>query len=377
MNHIFPQSEDNILEVPIYKRVFMFWQSPSTTPPPGYLELCIETLVRFHKNLVIIFLNYDNLPLLIGEEIDLRAFSVLSLPMQSDVLKVYFTYKYGGTFMDADMLFVDTFDLLQNSDSDKLCMLGVPGKYLQMALFHSCKPNNFLLWHILQMQVSKLSILPPGCKDYHSIPWDYVGNSIVNPMAFESEKLLKSQLSIIPTTSMYLEDKFELSQKYDPAVGLVPLYQEFYFSNYTKVSIEEIINTPQHGIVILHNSWTPIKYKTMSANEFMQQDILLARIFQHILQTNIIDDNLLIKIPIAQSSTLTNKTYEQSDVEKHFCYTIIRDYVNKGLMKEMKEIKNSYENSTSWKLTQPMRAISRFIKKFRQKKLTCKLLRWH
>ena len=37
------------------------------------------------------------------------------------------------------------------------------------------------------------------------------------------------------------------------------------------------------GILMLHNSWTPLKYKKMSEEEFLHQDIMLAHLLRRIL----------------------------------------------------------------------------------------------
>ena len=57
------------------------------------------------------------------------------------------------------------------------------------------------------------------------------------------------------------------------------LYTEFYF----KKRDPKIILKNNVSIILLHNSWTPLKYKTMSEHEFLKQDILLAKLLSKIL----------------------------------------------------------------------------------------------
>lgn len=56
-------------------------------------------------------------------------------------------------------------------------------------------------------------------------------------------------------------------------------YQDFYF---TARNPETFLNKSK-GILILHNSWTPKKYKNMLLEEFLHQDIMLSLLFSKLL----------------------------------------------------------------------------------------------
>ena len=293
---VLPQNEEDILAIPIEKRVFMFWQSSAATPMPGYLSLCLETLVRFNPDISILLINYDNLPLLVGSEIDLKRFVRLTLPVQSDILFVYFIYKWGGAFIDVDIIYTNKFDLFSNADPETLYMLGQHGHMAHLAFFLAHKPKSFLLWHILQMQMFKLSLIPQDRTV--GLPWNFMGNSIVDPLVQElaiSPNALN--FSLLPDDTMFLEerDKFDISKR-------VSAYRHFYFLQHASQSVEEMLTIPQYGIIYLHNSWTPRHFLQMSASEFIKQDIVLARIFRHLLGTDTVNEADLIQIPIAAST---------------------------------------------------------------------------
>jgi hypothetical protein len=57
-------------------------------------------------------------------------------------------------------------------------------------------------------------------------------------------------------------------------------YKMFYFS---PGNPNKIIDNSQ-GIIMLHNTWTPYKYKKMSEEEFLKQNILLAHLLRKILR---------------------------------------------------------------------------------------------
>ena len=56
-------------------------------------------------------------------------------------------------------------------------------------------------------------------------------------------------------------------------------YLSFYFA---KNDINSFLENCT-GIIMLHNSWTPSKYKKMSKEEFLHQDIMLAHLLRRIL----------------------------------------------------------------------------------------------
>lgn len=60
---------------------------------------------------------------------------------------------------------------------------------------------------------------------------------------------------------------------------LLKNYQHFYFENDFSL---EVMNETK-GIILLHNSWTPQKFLTMSEKEFLEQDNTLANILKIIL----------------------------------------------------------------------------------------------
>ena len=65
-------------------------------------------------------------------------------------------------------------------------------------------------------------------------------------------------------------------------------YQKFYFS---KGKAEKLLNFSK-GIILLHNSWTPIKYKNMSEEKFLHLDIMISEFFRLILKKNIVNKNI-------------------------------------------------------------------------------------
>lgn len=293
-----PKTEKDIMDIPIQNRVFIFWQSDELGFIPGYLSLCLQTLVKFNPQVSLILINYDNLPELVGTDLDLQRLARLTLPIQSDLLVMYFIYKYGGVFVDVDTIYTGKFDLFHNADPNTLYAIGKTGAFAHLAFFMSVKKRSFLLWHILQMQKVKLSTVP--ITGEMNLPWDLLGNSIINPLVVEATTSPDApNLNIISNATVFLETQFGLAKKYDIKSYGWDIYNRFYFHQNPDISTEEIVKAPKHNMACLHNSWTPKRFKAMNANEFLEQDIVMARIFKHLLGD--VKNDGLIKIPRAKT----------------------------------------------------------------------------
>ena len=297
---LLPKSEQDILDIPIQNRVFIYWQSAEDNSIPGYLSLCLQTLIKFNPHITLILINYDNLPELVGSDLDLQRLARLTFPIQSDLLVMYFTYKYGGAFVDVDTIYTGKFDLFHSADPNTLYAVGKPGSIAHLAFFLSLKERSFLLWHILQMQKVKLSLIPTTGEI--DLPWDLLGNSIVNPLVVEAATSPDApNLHILSNNTIFLETQFGLAKKYQLKGYGWHIYNRFYFYSNAEISTESIVKAPKHNMACLHNSWTQKKFKEMNVNEFLEQDIVMTRLFKYLLGD--IKEEELIKIPKAKRNS--------------------------------------------------------------------------
>ena len=106
------------------------------------------------------------------------------------------------------------------------------------------------------------------------ITWNYLGNWIVdNILKNVSNKqflrLNRSKMNALPENKFFEDSKLNSIQK----------YQKLYFQ---KRDPQIILNNSK-SIILLHNSWTPVEYKTMSEGDFLRQEILLSKLLAYIL----------------------------------------------------------------------------------------------
>ena len=105
--------------------------------------------------------------------------------------------------------------------------------------------------------------------------WDYLGNGILhklvkNVTSKQFCRLDRQKMNTLPEIRFFENSSLDLIQR----------YKQFYFQNRDP----EIILNKSKSVVMLHNSWTPMKYKLMSEKQFLNQDILLSRLLAYILK---------------------------------------------------------------------------------------------
>ena len=107
---------------------------------------------------------------------------------------------------------------------------------------------------------------------YHkSRHWSYIGNGILYKLLRNASE---KEFKIIERDDVYaLPD--QLFHKGPPKKR----YLKFYFSSVKTTSELKMCK----GVLCLHNSWTPKKYKKMSEKKFLRQDIMLAHLISKAL----------------------------------------------------------------------------------------------
>jgi len=261
------------------KIIFTFWEPRNKLP--AYLNLCLETWKKFLPEYEIIILDYTNIDEYLGKNyFDKYLYKNFNLAKQADMIRAVLLYTYGGLWLDIDTII--TSEKFKELIPDEPEIITIE-KHL--ALIKAKKNARFLKnWikigkkKIAQHKKYKnntafynFSYGYKKCLHFNS--WDYLGNSIVNSL-YEKHKnyksLDKNECFAFPENAYFLEDKRDSIEK----------YKDFYFSNNNH---SDFILNNEKGVILLHNSWTPYKYKQMSKEEFLESNTTLANTFKKIL----------------------------------------------------------------------------------------------
>ena len=292
-NILLPSTEEEIIDIPPEKRIFVFWQCLPGKSVPGYITLCLQTLVNFNPDHKIIFLNYENIYILLGDVIDWNKFIHLKMMHQSDILKAHFCVKYGGSFIDADTIYTGSIEWLNSFSNDTLVGTARTRNRMQFGFLSIKNKKNFLLWHVREMQSNRITMTP--IENLTECSWDYFSCAIVDPMIefdfWRDDKII----TLLPIETISLERSFDYPGKVT-SVAREELYRNFWFGN-LDFSISDLISFAKYNVIILHNSWTEDLTNNMSASEFIEKNYTMAKLFRVLLNCEKIDESQLIKIP--------------------------------------------------------------------------------
>ncbi len=105
--------------------------------------------------------------------------------------------------------------------------------------------------------------------------WNYLGNGIVdkyliNVSKKEFARIDRNNIGAFPEYNFIKNESSSINK-----------YKKFYFSN---GNAEDALKFSK-GIICLHNSWTPIKYKNISKEKFLNLDILISKLFRLLIKS--------------------------------------------------------------------------------------------
>ncbi len=267
------------------KRIFTFWE-PSQNMP-HYIKLCIETWRKFLPEYEIIIVDYSTLDRWLGMGFfDEILYSDFSLPMQTDAIRCALLHRYSGLWLDSDTI-------ITSNDIRKILEIQAQivmidshlafikanieggGDYILKSWLRDIK----IALEIHKLKITKFhkTLWRLANRKKHRIAkrlgqWDYIGNSLLSRYLKTKNgyvKINRDEINALPENE-YLKDSQDIIRN----------YQHFYFEN--DFSLEVMKETK--GIILLHNSWTPQKFLTMSEKEFLEQDNTLANILKIILE---------------------------------------------------------------------------------------------
>ena len=233
--------------------IFVFWESDK--PIPAYLELCKKTWLKNIPNANIQIINYSNLSEYIGDIYDMDKLKTISLAMQSDIISAAVLEKFGGLFMDLDCIVTDNvFDILNSISKEKLVAFGFPANSgIHLAVLYCKTPQNPILTAWREEAQRRLNNKPASYK------WDFFGNDIINPLLKDSKN--KDGFHIIDRSAS--GNILESVAMLDSTPSLAKeMYKNFYFNEYTNIS-PSALDLVKCGVISLHNSWTPPKFKAI------------------------------------------------------------------------------------------------------------------
>jgi mannosyltransferase OCH1-like enzyme len=266
------------------KNIFTFWEPRDKIP--GYLKLCIRTWKKFLPSYEIIILDYQLSKKLLGLDLFSKIICKnMSFPLQADAIRVALLYKYGGIWLDTDTIILNS-EFIKKFIDYELGMFGEVKKKIQyIAFIYSIKNSSLLTEWLNEIIIRVKTYKSILFNKNNTIIWEksfkkvysnfYLGYSIIDSLLKNITdkkyyRLDAKSMNIFPERTLFNNSN---NTKYEN------LYKEFYFEKRDP----EFILKKNISLILLHNSWTPLKYKRMSEYEFLNQDILISKLLSKLL----------------------------------------------------------------------------------------------
>jgi len=206
----------------------------------------------------------------------------MTLPTQADAIRVAILEKYGGIWMDMDII-ITNYNFMKNIFGYDLAFFGNSHEKTPAIGFIYASKNSKIIKEWLINIIKRVSIFKKfhtsKYKDFSKISnlykWDYLGNGILNQLL---KKANEKQFIIIDWVKTNAIPERNIFQTNKGDFGIIEAYHNLYFLPGDPKKI--LYNNP--GIIFLHNSWTEKKYKYMSRNTFLKQNIMLSSLLKNI-----------------------------------------------------------------------------------------------
>jgi len=222
--------------------IFTFWEGPK----PAYIDLCMATWPFEY-----VLLDYSNL----HNYTDLPMDLVKQYPLQqvADIVRVHVLRDNGGTWLDADTIVL--------GDLPEETILGDPASRHNTIGFLQVGENSdmFHEWAAFQNEI---------IRQQQKARWSMFGNEFTDPYLRENK-----EIRIGDITNRWPET-YKL-----PAGPRRKQYELFYFVY--GYHLKDIRPT---DMLMLHNSWTPKKFKTMTSRDVLDFPCTLSNILKEVLK---------------------------------------------------------------------------------------------
>lgn len=261
------------------KKIFTFWEPADKMP--DYIKLCIESWKKFLPDYEIIILNYSNLEQWIGKNFySPILYEKFSIAQQTQAIRAAVLEKYGGIWFDADIIV---------TDKNALNLLDKNSELVGFESIINCfnaKPHSKIMkcWiKKIKLRLLKYKLFFKFLFIYfpftanEMLSWNYFSIILRHYFRTKNRKIYYPiKLNDIQVYPEIVWDKKENHSKYKQA--LPNGYNWFYIKNdFTDYALKHT-----SGLIILHNSWMPKEYKTLSAEEILKRKNTLAGIFNTI-----------------------------------------------------------------------------------------------
>ena len=269
-------------------KIFTFWEPGEKLP--GYIRACMRTWEKYLPEAEIVVLDFKNLgeylPRAVIDSVTLLGRKRMSLAKQADIYRALVLERHGGVWMDADTVLTpavaasEIFE--QHTEVSMFEQKDGCSRYLPGAFIRAVPGAKMIrLWaeelHRRIDRYRKCSglfgrVLHRGewrkCR-----AWHFFLNGVIDslPDQLSAEEFSGIDMDEAKALLHNFRKRPEGMDEYDN-------YQDYYF---TPGDPEP--EKAAKGLIMLQNSWTPERFRAMSEEEFLSQDVRLAKMLRQLI----------------------------------------------------------------------------------------------
>jgi phosphorylcholine metabolism protein LicD len=267
--------KNNLIEYNVLTKPFLwqYWDNIDDKKTPAYISLCLKSVDKYcSKSFNIVRLNKDNIFTFIPElEKYKTKMEKLIIAHKVDIYRIFLLYKYGGIYMDADIICLrNPIEIIDKLDQHEFVGFGCTGQECKMGYgkpsnwIMASRPNGILMGKVLENILSKLQ----SKKEY---TYHDLGKLIIWE---ELENLINN-------------DKFEYYHYPNKIDGSRDINGRWVDSNIVFAN-EEIKYEDEKNMMffVFYNSEIPKEIKSLTEEELIHQDWNYSKFIRRALSLN-------------------------------------------------------------------------------------------
>ena len=271
------------------RRIFCFWEPRDCVP--AYLRLCMRTWEGHIPDYKIVLLDYSNLRDWIEEgDLDVETLKAMSLAQQADAIRAAVLFRHGGIWMDLDTIITSPNCRVLLPEAGKFTLINKHVAFISVDgaghpiaegwLRNVQRRLAVVRWYCGRTSRFSRFVRLARSHFLHTRPvlldrWDAMGNGPLEPAlkryATQFRSLDRTELKALPEVFISTNGTTNMRA-----------YEEFYFTN---KHVELLLSAAREGsgIVCLHNSWTPKRFRQMDEKTFLASGVALAELLKQVL----------------------------------------------------------------------------------------------